>query len=89
MILQSIHFEGRVQGVGFRYRTCEVARRYAVVGTVQNLPDGRVKVLVEGEMAEVKAFVQSVCEAMRGNIHAHTAEQLPVVGGFQGFRVVP
>jgi acylphosphatase len=49
-------FEGRVQGVGFRYQTMGVAKGFEVTGTVQNLPDGRVHLCAEGEETEVLAF---------------------------------
>ncbi|MFP4157098.1 MAG: acylphosphatase [Opitutales bacterium] len=50
-------FEGRVQGVGFRVQTLAVARGFEVSGTVQNLVDGRVYLLAEGEEREVREFV--------------------------------
>jgi acylphosphatase len=40
---------GRVQGVGFRYFTQDVAIRAGVTGFVRNTPDGSVEALVEGE----------------------------------------
>ncbi|HLS28283.1 MAG TPA: acylphosphatase [Opitutales bacterium] len=56
----SVHFSGRVQGVGFRYETLQIAKGFDVTGFVKNLPDGRVQLEVEGEKAEVTAFVQQV-----------------------------
>jgi len=44
---------GRVQGVGFRYFTQEVAAREGVTGWVRNRPDGRVEVYLEGEAETV------------------------------------
>jgi acylphosphatase len=40
---------GRVQGVGFRVFTEARASAEGVHGYVQNLPDGRVEALVEGD----------------------------------------
>ncbi|MEE3179555.1 MAG: acylphosphatase [Verrucomicrobiota bacterium] len=42
MIAKRVIFSGRVQGVGFRYTTREIATGFDVVGAVRNLPDGTV-----------------------------------------------
>ena len=39
---------GRVQHVGFRYWACEQAERLGLTGTVQNLADGNVEVVMQG-----------------------------------------
>lgn len=58
----SVHFSGRVQGVGFRYETLQIAKGFEVTGFVKNLPDGRVQLEAEGEEAEVIAFVEQLEE---------------------------
>ena len=63
---ETVHYSGRVQGVGFRYTTLHLAREYDVSGYVQNLPDGRVCVEVEGEGQEVDAFLAAIEEEMHG-----------------------
>ena len=62
------HFSGRVQGVGFRYTTYQVAKEYEVSGYVQNLADGRVLLEVEGEWDEVESFLDGLKERMDGMI---------------------
>lgn len=59
-----IFFLGRVQGVGFRYATFQVAKEFEVNGEVKNLADGRVQVVAEGLAAEVSAFISEVKERM-------------------------
>jgi acylphosphatase len=49
---------GIVQGVNFRYYTQRQAIRYNITGWVQNLPDGSVAALFEGEEQDVEAMVQ-------------------------------
>jgi len=41
-------FNGRVQGVGFRFTTVEIARNHPVSGFVQNMMDGSVRLVAEG-----------------------------------------
>ena len=59
-----VWFEGRVQGVGFRFQTLTVAREYEVSGSVRNLADGRVLLHAEGTEREVTDFVTAVAEEM-------------------------
>ncbi len=64
MFARQVHFEGRVQGVGFRFTTKQLAREFDVSGWVRNLPDGRVEMLVAAdEQEEVEAFIQAIQES--------------------------
>ena len=45
---------GLVQGVGFRYYTQNVARKYGLKGWVRNNPDGSVEVVAEGTAGAVQ-----------------------------------
>ncbi|TAG09520.1 MAG: acylphosphatase [Verrucomicrobia bacterium] len=60
MIAKEIIFEGRVQGVGFRYTVKDLARGFDVCGTVQNLPDGSVKLYLIGEATEVDQMIHEI-----------------------------
>lgn len=72
MIRYTVHFTGRVQGVGFRYTTQNIAAHHAVVGYVQNLSDGRVRLIAEGKDADVEQFVNDVETTMKYHV-THTA----------------
>jgi len=48
---------GKVQGVGFRMYTQSKAEELSVVGFVQNLIDGNVKIVAAGEDAKVDALI--------------------------------
>ena len=48
---------GKVQGVGFRMYTQSKAEELGVVGYVQNLSDGTVKVVAAGEDNKVDALM--------------------------------
>ncbi|NDV62991.1 acylphosphatase [Puniceicoccales bacterium CK1056] len=59
-----VHFSGRVQGVGFRYQTFQIAKEFDVSGTVRNLADGRVRLEAEGDKNQVQAFVDEVADQL-------------------------
>lgn len=82
MIRRTIYFTGRVQGVGFRYTTAAVAKSHDVAGTVQNLDDGRVKLVAEGAEPAVAGFVKDLRQRMRANIKAEDVHDAPATGEF-------
>lgn len=86
-IRRKVLFSGRVQGVGFRYTTCHVARRFDVVGYVKNLPDGRVELIAEGAADEVERFQQALGREMGRNISDVVATDAGPTGEFSGFGV--
>jgi acylphosphatase len=51
---------GDVQGVGYRYFVRRAAWKRGLVGVVENLEDGRVKIICEGEEKEIKAFLEDI-----------------------------
>ena len=63
-----IYFYGRVQGVGFRYTCQQTAAKYDVAGWVKNLPDRSVEMIVEGTTAELRNYVQDVCDSTHGRV---------------------
>lgn len=83
-----VFFSGTVQGVGFRYTARQVARSFDVLGTVQNLPDGRVKMVVEGEPDTIDQFIREVSESTYGRVAETEVCRRPITGEFSGFHVI-
>jgi len=87
MIGRQVFYEGRVQGVGFRYTVRQLAKGFDVVGWVRNLVDGRVEVQVSGEPDEVNEFLTAIRESeLAGFIKAEQEHQIAPQtsgGGFQ------
>lgn len=84
---ETVYFSGRVQGVGFRFTTLQVAREYDVAGFVCNLPDGRVQVEAEGRAEEVAAFVTALEERMHGYIRKTERDARMRAPQFSGFGI--
>jgi len=57
---------GRVQGVGFRAFTQQVAKTLKLGGWVRNLDDGRVELLAQGPPAAVEKLLAEVSRGPRG-----------------------
>ena len=88
MIAKRIFYEGRVQGVGFRFSVKELAAGFEVTGYVRNLPDGRVELEAQGAEQEVDAFLQAVREShLRPHISRWTVQPAEVSPGRKGFSI--
>jgi len=82
-----VYFQGRVQGVGFRYAVLQVAKEFEVAGFVQNLTDGRVLVEAEGAPAELDAFVAAIEGKMQGYVRKTERSARLRVPQFSGFTI--
>ena len=90
MITRQVIFEGRVQGVGFRYATKEIATGFDVCGWVKNLLDGTVEMQVQGDEEEVTDFLQEILEnsPVAHHIQHHTVREIPPLERAKGFQIV-
>ena len=46
----------RVQKAGYRSKVISIAKAFGIKGSIQNLPDGKVKIVAEGEEADLGRF---------------------------------
>ena len=77
MIRKLVFYTGRVQGVGFRYTTANLAKRFDVAGSVQNLDDGRVRLDVQGSAEQVQGLLDAIEHAMAGYVQSAEASEIP------------
>jgi acylphosphatase len=82
-------FEGRVQGVGFRYTAASIARQCNVKGYVRNLRDGSVELVAFGSSENVRRLLDGLGEAFGGCIERQTAEEIQAAEPFAGFEIRP
>ena len=88
MTARQVFYEGRVQGVGFRFTVKQLARGYDVAGWVRNLDDGRVELQCSGEHGEVEAFLSAVVESeLKAHIKGVTAIPITALAA-RGFEIV-
>jgi acylphosphatase len=89
MIAREVIFEGRVQGVGFRYAVKDLAKGFDVCGSVKNLPEGSVELRVMGELEAVKGFIHEITveSNVAHHIQHHVIREIELMDGCSGFRI--
>ena len=87
MVRKRVIYSGRVQGVGFRYTTVSLARRYPVTGWVRNLPDGTVELEVQGPSRDVERLLADVAREFDGYIRETQMQDIPVREVERGFEI--
>lgn len=89
MIARKVFYTGRVQGVGFRYSTKQIASGFDVCGWVRNLPDGRVELNTQGDANEVASFLEDIQQSNLGSfIKEREVLVSAVEPGLRGFSIV-
>ena len=62
----TVRYDGRVQGIGFRFTAMQIAERFPVTGFVQNMPDGSVKMIAEGTEKDLLEIIRKIKESHLG-----------------------
>ena len=80
-------YSGRVQGVGFRFTTRELAENFPVTGFVRNLPDGTVELVAHGTPEAVRDFLIAVSTRFRSNIADVDQSSFDTEEAFDSFEI--
>ena len=51
---------GKIWGVGYRARVITIAKAFGLTGSVQNLDDGRVGIIAEGDEDMLNTFLDAI-----------------------------
>ena len=78
MIRKHIFVSGRVQGVGFRYRTYYLAQSLGLTGWVTNLDDGRVEMELQGKEEDMNQLFRRLEQNSFIDITDCTVKQIPL-----------
>ena len=92
-IRKHFYFSGRVQGVGFRYRSYYIAQSMGLTGWVRNLWDDRVEMEVQGSPDQINELLLHLyhqrfirIDEMQEQIEGIEAREIPLEEEF-GFHV--
>lgn len=80
------YISGKVQKTGYRARVLTIARDFGLKGYVQNLDDGRVKVVAEGEAGDLESLLAAL--AIKNtiiNVVDIKSEYSSATGDFESF----
>lgn len=80
-----IYYEGRIQGIGFRFTAEYIAQQLNVTGWVKNLPDGRVELIAEGKVDSLQELSARIKARMRPYISDELVEWEEYKGEFKDF----
>lgn len=80
------YVSGNVQEVGYRARVVDIANAFGLKGMVENLKDGRVRIIAEGEDEKLKWFASAI-DIKNTLIHVSSTEKeySPTRNEFEGF----
>ena len=80
------YVSGHVQGVGFRYFVRRLAQQHGLSGYANNLRDGRVEFLLQGEPTAVEQAIAVIRTGPRysrvDDVRLEAAQDLPASEGF-------
>ncbi|HEX4071368.1 MAG TPA: acylphosphatase [Planctomycetaceae bacterium] len=82
-----VTYEGRVQGVGFRFTTASAAKVCHVNGYVRNRADGTVELVAEGSSRNVERLLESLSQTFAGSIAGQTVEEIAQSDPLRGFEI--
>ena len=82
-----VFYTGRVQGVGFRFTSQDIAESLGICGWVKNLLDGKVEVVAEAEENILKDFLTRIKQYFSRYIQDSDIQWQAATGEFKDFGI--
>ena len=77
---------GNIQSVGYRARVIDIAKVFGLTGFVQNLNDGRVRIIAESDNGNMDGFLDAIrIKNTLINVDAVEVERADATGDFDDF----
>ncbi len=86
-IARHIIFTGRVQGVGFRFTTLDLANRYRLTGFVRNCADGAVELVAQGQLEQIHDLLRDIQDKYKDYITETKINETPSNSQFKDFKI--
>lgn len=87
MIREHFVFYGRVQGVGFRYRSRYVASELGITGWVRNEWDGTVEMEAQGSREQINKMLLLINQGSYIQVEDIRRKEMPVEPEERGFHI--
>ena len=81
IVRKRLIFIGRVQKVGFRLATYELAKRLKLTGWVKNRDDKNVEAEIQGENDKIIFLIKFLKSLKRASVHSVEISEMPIVNG--------
>ena len=87
MITMKWILHGRVQGVGMRYFIQRSAKQFQLTGSVKNVSNGTVEVIVQGPEKVVMTFLDVVQSSAPGYIETISKSEIDTTTEYTKFQI--
>lgn len=88
IVRKKLMFSGRVQKVGFRLETYELAKRLNLTGWVKNTLDKNVEAEIQGETDKINFLITYMKSLKRASVHNVAANEIPTLDYEKDFVVI-
>ena len=82
-----VSYNGRVQGVGFRFTAEHLAKAMGISGWVQNLKNGQVEIVAQAEETVLKEFLKKIYDHFSPYIKDFEIKWLEVSEDLEDFEI--
>ena len=89
MTKRAVHYvSGSIQRTGYRIKAVSLAKAFDITGIIVNLPDGRVKIIAEGNESDLNRLSQNNTTLYEGNTnYPHREDYLKFMSVFFTFGI--